>query len=55
MKSLSFPKPFKHEHPPVRNVNEIFEEQLTFGQRMADDVAHFVTTLKRDAHTKIPL
>jgi uncharacterized membrane protein len=37
---LKFPEPFKHRHPPVQNVNVIFEEQLTVGQRAADWVAN---------------
>lgn len=36
MKMLSFPQPFSHHHAPVRNLNEILEEELTFGQRAAD-------------------
>lgn len=36
MKTLSFPQPFSHQHAPVRNVNEILEEELSFGQRAAD-------------------
>jgi uncharacterized membrane protein len=39
MKKLSFPEPFKHRHPPVQDINQIFREQLTFGQRTADWVA----------------
>jgi uncharacterized membrane protein len=39
MPSLRFPEPFTHQHPPVRSVNEIFEEHFTFGQRAADRVA----------------
>ncbi len=42
MKSISefhFPEPFKHTHPPVRNVNDLLNEQLTFGQRTADNLA----------------
>lgn len=39
-KRPQFPTPFKHRHPPVQNVNELFEEQLTFGQRSADWVAN---------------
>jgi uncharacterized membrane protein len=35
-KTLSFPQPFNHHHAPVRNVNEILDEELTFGQRAAD-------------------
>jgi uncharacterized membrane protein len=40
MKKLHFPETFKHEHPPIQNVNKIFEEQLTHGQRAADWVAN---------------
>ncbi len=40
MIKLKFPEPFKHRHPPVQNVNVIFEEQLTVGQRTADWVAN---------------
>jgi uncharacterized membrane protein len=35
---LPFPI-FKHDHPPVVNVNEVADEQLTLGQRIADKVA----------------
>ncbi len=34
-----FPEPFKHEHGPVQNVNEVFAAQLTLGQRAADWIA----------------
>jgi len=36
LKALDFPQPFSHHHAPVRNVNDILEEGLTFGQRAAD-------------------
>ncbi len=36
---LKFPEPFRHEHPPVRNVNEVVAERLSLGQRAADRVA----------------
>jgi uncharacterized membrane protein len=39
---IRFPKPFEHAHPPVRNVNDIEVERLTFGQRAADRVAGIV-------------
>ena len=39
MNNPRFPKPFKHEHPPVQNVNQILETQLTFGQKASDWVA----------------
>jgi uncharacterized membrane protein len=42
MVKLHFPEPFVHKHVPVRNVNEIIEERLTFGQRLADGVAKVV-------------
>lgn len=40
MKRPVFPEPFKHHHPPIQNVNEVFTEQLTLGQRTADRVAN---------------
>lgn len=42
MAKLHFPEPFKHRHPPVKSVEQILEEQLTFGQRAADWVARTV-------------
>jgi uncharacterized membrane protein len=33
---------YKHDHPPVQNVNKIFAEKATFGQRAADKVARTV-------------
>src|SRR5947209_843556 len=30
---------FKHDHPPVIDVNEVSDERLTMGQRVADTVA----------------
>ncbi len=42
MKRLTFPKQFAHTHPPVQDVNEILEEQVTFGQRAADWLAKAV-------------
>lgn len=35
---FQFPK-FKHDHPPVMNVNEIVDEHYTLGQKIADKVA----------------
>lgn len=46
MKTITFPHPFKHEHPPIKNVNELFEEKLTRGQRVADRVALIVGSWK---------
>jgi len=42
MPQLSFPGRFAHDHPPVRNVNQIIEEHLTFAQRAADQVTRVV-------------
>ena len=39
MSELEFPKPFRHDHPPVVDVNAEFEEQLSVGQRAADALA----------------
>ena len=42
MKKIHFPEPFVHKHQPLRNVNEIIDERLTLGQRMANSVARIV-------------
>jgi uncharacterized membrane protein len=42
MQKVQFPNRYEHTHPPVRNVNEIEVERLTFGQRAADRVAAVV-------------
>ncbi len=39
LEHLQFPT-FKHEHPPIRNINEIADEKLTPGQKVADVVAN---------------
>ena len=38
---IQFPK-FKHEHPPVIDVNEVADKELTKGQKIADTVASTV-------------
>jgi uncharacterized membrane protein len=38
LRHLHFPS-FKHEHPAIRNVNELADERLTVGQKVADAVA----------------
>lgn len=35
-KTFKFPDPYRHAHPPVRSVNDVLEERLTFGQRASD-------------------
>ncbi len=39
MTMFRFPSPFRHDHPPVRDVNELLEERQTMGQRASDFVA----------------
>lgn len=39
MKKPIFPAPYKHDHAPVKNVNEVVSEQLTLGQKAADWIA----------------
>jgi len=36
---MEFPGHFKHEHPPVRNLNDVYEEHRTRGDRTADRFA----------------
>jgi uncharacterized membrane protein len=31
-----FPQPYRHDHGPIKNINEVINEQLTIGQRAAD-------------------
>jgi len=46
LNKLEFPEPYKHDHPPVCDAIELFEEQLTFGQKAADLVAETVGSWK---------
>jgi uncharacterized membrane protein len=39
MKHPVFPPPYRHEHGPIKNVNEVVKEQLTAGQRASDWIA----------------
>jgi uncharacterized membrane protein len=39
LEHMHFPG-FKHDHPPIVNVNEEIDEHLTLGQRVADGVAN---------------
>ena len=41
-----FPPPYRHEHGPVKNANEIIKEQLTLGQRASDWIAEKVGSWK---------
>ncbi len=40
--TLKFPEPYRHGHPPVRNVNDLLQEHLTPGQRASDTIARVV-------------
>jgi len=33
------PLPYRHEHSPIKNANEVVKEQLTFGQSASDWIA----------------
>ncbi|CAN5267895.1 DUF1003 domain-containing protein [soil metagenome] len=37
--AVTFPPPFQHDHPPVRNVDAEEAKALTFGEKAADAVA----------------
>lgn len=46
IKMIKFPPHYKHEHPPIRNVNDIIAERLTPGQKVADSVASVLGSWK---------
>ena len=39
MKRPVFPPPYRHEHGPIKNANEVVNEQLTAGQKASDWIA----------------
>lgn len=39
MVNFRFPERYRHEHPPIRNIYEVFDRKATLGERMADRVA----------------
>jgi uncharacterized membrane protein len=39
MHKISFPAPFRHNHPPVQDINQIEAQRLTLSQRAADRIA----------------
>jgi len=45
-KTIKYPAPYIHDHPPVANVNEIFEKRKTIGQQAADKIASVVGSWK---------
>jgi uncharacterized membrane protein len=42
MNTLHFPEPYQHEHPPVREINEILRQRHSLSQRAADWIAVIV-------------
>lgn len=42
MRQPKFPPRYRHEHAPIKNVNEVIRERLTFGQKASDWVATLV-------------
>jgi uncharacterized membrane protein len=46
MNTLSFPKAYKHEHPPIKDINEIIETKKTAGQKAADRIAAIMGSWK---------
>ncbi len=36
---MQFPKQFEHDHPPIQNVNRVFEDKRSMGDRIADRFA----------------
>lgn len=40
--SAQFPEPYTHDHPPVRNADEVARANLTWGEWAADRVAAIV-------------
>jgi uncharacterized membrane protein len=43
---FSFPQPFKHQHPPVQNTNELFEKRRDISVRASDRFAAIVGSWK---------
>jgi uncharacterized membrane protein len=39
VKKPVFPPPYRHEHGPIKNVNQVIKEQLTLGQKASDWIA----------------
>lgn len=39
MERPTFPSPYRHEHGPIKNANEVVNEQLTAGQKASDWIA----------------
>lgn len=44
-RKIRFPAPFKHNHPPVKNVNEIIKEKESFGEKASNFVAELLIEL----------
>lgn len=46
MKNIQFPPIFRHEHPELKNVNDILDKRKTEGHKVADLVARVVGSWK---------
>jgi uncharacterized membrane protein len=46
MNAFQFPKPYQHDHEPVKDINEILEKEKTVGQKAADRIAMIMGSWK---------
>jgi uncharacterized membrane protein len=46
MSKFRFPAPYAHEHPPIKNLNELLEAKKTSGQKAADRIAMIMGSWK---------
>jgi uncharacterized membrane protein len=46
MKTFQFPQPYRHDHPPIQNVNDIIIKERTTGQKAADSIADVMGSWK---------
>ncbi len=42
LNKITFPNHYKHQHPAIKNVNELIEDRMTLGQKVADFVARIL-------------
>ncbi len=42
MPTVEFPRPYSHDHPPIRNVYDLLDEKLTPAERAANRVTHLM-------------
>ena len=46
MKQFPFPKPFRHNHPPVQDVNDLLDQKKNLSQNAADWIAKTIGSWK---------